>query len=255
MRAGTERSAIPMREPVAEFARIGVTAFTTTRALGDFAVADPVPDPDNVERWRAVQRSLEPAPCGLACALQVHGTDVAEHSRPWDSWVRLEGFDAHVVTASGGAAAVTVADCVPVFIAHPCGAVAIVHAGWRGVAGRILVRALIALEASLNSHSSLRDSSLGARFSVRDCSIHLGPSICGRCYEVGPDVYRQLTGWETIRHRHVDLRALLGEQAKEVGVGQVSASQWCTKCDNDRFFSHRAGDAGRQIAVIVSSTA
>ena len=81
--------------------------------------------------------------------------------------------------------------------------------------------------------------------------MHLGPAICGRCYEVGPDVFGQLTGWSTVRNRHVDLRALLAEQAKELGVARVSASPYCTRCDNDRFFSHRAGDSGRQVGVIV----
>jgi copper oxidase (laccase) domain-containing protein len=83
----------------------------------------------------------------------------------------------------------------------------------------------------------------------------LGPAICGRCYEVGPDVYERLTGWQTIRNRHVDLRALLAEQAKVAGVASVSASPWCTRCDNDRFYSHRAGDAARQISVIASRSA
>src|SRR2546425_253789 len=71
-----------------------------------------------------------------------------------------------------------------------------------------------------------------------DALVHLGPAICGRCYEVGPDVYEQLTGWQTMRHRNVDLRALLAEQAKNAGVRRISASAYCTRCDNDRFFSH-----------------
>jgi copper oxidase (laccase) domain-containing protein len=82
--------------------------------------------------------------------------------------------------------------------------------------------------------------------------MHLGPAICGRCYEVSPDVFEQLTGWQTIRNRNVDLRALLAEQAKESGVKQITASPYCTKCDNDRFFSHRAGDKERQISVLIS---
>jgi YfiH family protein len=232
------RGEIPEREVVAELARIGVTAFTTTRAAGDFAIAEPVPDAENLERWKHTQASLQPAGCGLVSAHQVHGTTIAEHKRPWDGWVRQQGFDAHLVTSPVGAAAVTVADCIPVFIAHSGGAVAMVHAGWRGVAGRILPKTLQQVQIA------------GLR--IHDCVVHLGPGICGRCYEVGPDVYEQLTGWQTIRSRHVDLRALLGEQAREAGVGSVSASQWCTRCDNDRFFSHRAGDAGRQIAVIVA---
>ena len=38
----------------------------------------------------------------------------------------------------------------------------------------------------------------------------------------------------------------------QAGVRDVSISPWCTRCDNDRFFSHRAGDAGRQLGVIVA---
>ena len=82
--------------------------------------------------------------------------------------------------------------------------------------------------------------------------MHLGPAICGRCYEVGPEVFEQLTGWSTTRTRHVDLRALLAEQARNGGVQHLSASPYCTRCDNDRFFSHRCGDAQRQVAVILS---
>ena len=230
--------AVPLREVVTEFARIGITAFTTTRSHGDFAIADSPPDADNVERWKALQRDLEPRPCGLASAHQVHGTNIAEHRSPWDGWVRLSGVDAHIVTSPVGAAAVTVADCVPVFIAHPSGTVAMVHAGWRGTAAGIVAATI----------SRLGNSDLAAG----DLHMHLGPAICGRCYGVGPDVYEQLTGWQTIRNRNVDLRALLAEQAREAGVRSVSASAWCTRCDNDRFFSHRAGDSQRQIAVIVA---
>jgi len=35
-------------------------------------------------------------------------------------------------------------------------------------------------------------------------------------------------------------------------VRDISISDFCTRCDNDRFYSHRAGDAGRQLGVIVA---
>jgi hypothetical protein len=233
---------VPDRETVAEFARIGITAFTTTRASGDFALAEPEPGAGQLARWQALHASLaeapDPAPRGLVSARQVHGRTVAEHRKPWRGWIRLDGVDAHVVSVPGGAAAVTVADCVPVFIAHPGGPVCIVHAGWRGIVAGVLSAAIERVAA--------------AGVNVAELAVHFGPAICGRCYEVGPDVYEQLTGWHTIRRRHVDLRALLGEQAKRSGVTILSGSQWCTRCDNDRFYSHRAGDAGRQVAVILS---
>lgn len=230
-------AAVPPREPVVEFARIGITAFTTTRAHGDFSLAEPHHVAANTPRWSDLQRSLEPGPVGLASALQIHAEAIATHTEPWDGWRRVEGFDAHIVRAPRGAAAVTVADCIPVFVAHPSGVVALVHAGWRGTAAGLLQKVIAQLDAP-----------------AAEVHVHLGPGICGRCYEVGPDVYQRLTGWETIRNRHVDLRALLAEQAKQSGVVNVSASAWCTKCDRDRFYSHRAGDSGRQIAVIVAGS-
>ena len=135
--------------------------------------------------------------------------------------------------------AVTVADCVPVFLAHPSGAIALLHSGWRGTVGRILERGIAVLEAH------------GARAS--ELHLHLGPAICGRCYEVSPDVYGQLTGRRVERPTPVDLRAVLADHGRAAGVRHVSVSPACTRCDNDRFFSHRAGDAGRQLGVMVAT--
>ncbi|MBX7119579.1 MAG: polyphenol oxidase family protein [Gemmatimonadaceae bacterium] len=228
---------LPPHLPVPSLADIGIAAFITTRAAGSFGFPEQGDDAEATARWHALQRALAAQGTPrLASARQVHGTRVLVHRDQWDGWVRIDGADAHVLSA-GGAAAVTIADCVPVLVGHPSGVVAAVHAGWRGVAGGILPEALRAMMA------------LG--LAAAEMVVHLGPSICGRCYEVGPEVYERLTGWPTRHPRHVDLRALLAEQAKELGVRRWTASAECTRCDNDQLFSHRAGDAGRQVAVIV----
>lgn len=233
-------AALPPHLSVASLEAIGIRAFITTRAAGSFGIPDQGDDPDVTARWHALQRALvDEGATRLASARQVHGTRVLVHRDQWEGWMRVDGADAHVLTA-GGAAAVTIADCVPVFVAHPSGVVAAVHAGWRGVAEGILGETIGAFTA------------LGLR--SEELIVHLGPSICGRCYEVGPDVYEKLTGWETRQPRRVDLRALLAEQAKALGVRQWTASGECTRCDNDQLYSHRAGDAGRQVAVIVAAS-
>jgi len=237
--AASHPNPIPLREKVEPFASIGVEAFTTTRAAGDFGLGEGEPPAEAVARWQALQEELSSIAPRVASARQVHGTKVLEHSSGTDGWTRHEGADGHLAFAPGVACVVTIADCVPVFIAHPSGAIALLHAGWRGTAGRIVERGITRM--------------VERGFDAADLKIHLGPAICGRCYQVGPDVFEQLTGWQTIRNRNVDLRALLAEQAKELGVRQLSASPHCTRCDNDRFFSHRAGDAGRQVSVIVSA--
>lgn len=213
-------------------------AFVTTRAAGTFGIPDGGDDAAAVAAWEGLAGALRVVGVPrLASARQVHGTTVVSHSIGWTGWRRHDAADGHIISGPG-AAAVTIADCVPILIGHPRGPVAAVHAGWRGVAGGILGEAITAL------------TRLGCP--ANELILHLGPAICGRCYEVGPDVFERLTGWQTTRHRQVDLRALLAEQAKAGGVVSWSASAECTRCDNDRFFSHRAGDAGRQIAVIAT---
>jgi copper oxidase (laccase) domain-containing protein len=69
---------------------------------------------------------------------------------------------------------------------------------------------------------------------------------------VGPEVFERLTGERIAVSRAADLRDLLATQARAAGLPatRISVSAWCTRCHNDRFFSHRAGDAGRQVGVI-----
>ncbi len=231
---------LPPHVEVASLAAIGVRAFITTREAGSFGIPEHGEDAAATARWQDLARALTSlgAP-RLASSKQVHGTRVLVHGAGWDGWLRVDDADGHLM-AQPGAAAISIADCVPVLIAHPSGAVAAVHAGWRGVAGGILPEAIRMFAAR--------------GLPADELVVHLGPSICGRCYEVGADVYEQLTGWSTTRPRQVDLRALLADQLKQFGVTRWSASGECTKCDNGIFFSHRAGDAGRQVACIVAPT-
>jgi YfiH family protein len=223
-------------EAVEELAAIGVDAFITTRAAGTFGTNGEEPVKDVMGRWSELVDELRPNAPRLATARQVHGARVITHDSRWEGWLRADAADGHLAPQPGTALAVTIADCVPVFLAHPAGAVALLHAGWRGTAARILAAGVRAMAA--------------AGFAAGDLVAHFGPGICGRCYEVGPDVYAALTGRRVDAPCHVDLREVLADQARALGIRMASTSRWCTRCDNDRFYSHRAGDAGRQIAVI-----
>lgn len=224
------------REVVDDFASFGIRAFTTTRAAGTYGMNGPEPVSEVMSRWYALVDELHPNAPRFATARQVHGSRVVVHSNDWEGWLRVAEADGHAAPARGTASAVSIADCVPVFIAHPSGATALLHSGWRGTVARILDQGVTAL-----THRG---------FGAQELRIHLGPAICGDCYEVSPDVYRRLTGREASAPTTVDLRALLADRARELGIGHVSISPWCTRCHNDRFFSHRAGDSGRQIAVL-----
>jgi YfiH family protein len=215
----------------------GVSAWTTTRAAGSFGLGGADPVGDVMQRWMGLAHELEAQGCHrLASGHQVHATVVAHHEGSWTGWLRQWGVDGHMTTTPGTALAVTIADCTPVFIAHPDGAVAVLHAGWRGTAAGILPIGLDALDA--------------AGFRASACSVHLGPSICGRCYEVGPEVLSAVRGGAASGKGRLDVRAVLAEQARARGVRSLTQSPLCTRCDGDALFSHRAGDAGRQLGII-----
>jgi polyphenol oxidase len=228
------------KEVIPDFESWGVTAFTTTRDAGSFGLSSSEPVSEVMGRWSALQRELWERARRLVSIRQVHGTRLLVHTGGWEGWLRAgEEADGHIAAEKGIALAVGIADCVPVFIAHPSGIVALLHSGWRGTAARFTTEAIAAL----------------ARYGLApdELAMHLGPAICGRCYEVSADVREQLTGQPATRAGNVDLRSLIAEHAAEMGVQKITMSSSCTRCDNDRFFSHRAGDAGRQIGVILAA--
>jgi copper oxidase (laccase) domain-containing protein len=52
----------------------------------------------------------------------------------------------------------------------------------------------------------------------------------------------------------MDQRALIENHARNAGLEAITTSEWSTRFENARFFSHRAGDAGRQLGEIVART-
>lgn len=223
-------------EHVTEFDDLGVLAFTTTRQAGTFGLAGTDPVGEVIERWTHLLGDTGAR--GICVAPQVHGDRVLPHVIPWDGLLRTGPADGHATQERGLALAVTIADCAPIFIAHPSGAIAMVHSGWRGTEARIIDQAIRLLGRVGLSPDELR--------------VHIGPAICGRCYEVSADVRSRLTGEPANRPGHVDIRSLIAEQARDAGVTEISVSPSCTRCDNGSFYSHRAGDTGRQLAVIVA---
>ncbi|MEO6332330.1 MAG: polyphenol oxidase family protein [Gemmatimonadaceae bacterium] len=224
-------------DPVTGLDDLGVRAFTTIREAGTFGLSGADPVSEVMGRWSDVEREIAGEATALVLARQVHGTKILEHTGGWRGWLRTGEGDGHITSERGVALAVSIADCVPVFIAHPSGTIALLHSGWKGTAAGFVTRVAAAFSILGKAPSELR--------------VHLGPAICGRCYEVSADVREQLTGQPANRAGQVDLRSLLAEQASAAGVKQISMSPWCTRHDNDRFFSHRAGDAQRQIAVMI----
>lgn len=214
-----------------------VAAWTTTREAGSFGLASGEPVADVMSRWTALATALsEIGVSRVASATQVHGNDLVRHRDGWRGWLRLTAVDGHITNVRGTALAVTVADCTPVFIAHPSGAIAALHAGWRGTAAQILN---VGLDAMLE---------LGCP--ADECQIHLGPAICGACYQVGPEVFTHMGLPKPSAPAQLDVRSILADQAYRRGNRTLSVSPLCTRCHNGQFFSYRSGDEGRQLGII-----
>jgi hypothetical protein len=222
------------------FAEWGVHALATTRRAGSFSTASDEPVGIVMGRWDALRAHVAAARVDrFATARQVHGADLVIHRAGWQGWLRGPDADGHLAAERGTACAVTVADCVPVYVAHPAGAVALLHSGWRGTEAGILGAAVRAFAAAGHAAADLR--------------VLLGPAICGACYEVSPDVHQRLTGRAVDRPTPVDLRAILADQARALGIREILATGECTRCDNAVYYSHRAGDAGRQLGVLYAA--
>jgi YfiH family protein len=194
-------------------------------------------------------RGCAPFP-GLRRPTQVHGRAVLRVTRESDT--ALGEADALVCATPGVAIGVVTADCLPVLIATPSGAVAAVHAGWRGLAAGVLQAAVEALAEV-------------ARDVDRAVAV-IGPRIGAGCYEVDEPVVRALAArfGDAVdgalvptrpAHFQLDLAALAAIDLANAGVplrGIAALSNACTACDRERLHSYRrdGANAGRLVHYI-----
>lgn len=165
------------------------------------------------------------APEQVVFARQVHGTDLVHH--PHEGVVEADG---HVVREPGLAALVFAADCLPVALRGP-GGVAMVHAGWRGLAGGIVAAGAEAVGATRAA---------------------IGPGIGPCCYEVGDEVLAAFGDLgDVAAGRMLDLPEVARRLLAQAGVEEVESAGLCTSCERDLFFSHRRDDGrtGRQAGL------
>jgi polyphenol oxidase len=207
----------------------------------DLGLAGRQPVGPVLDRWR---RLLEGTGMRTAVhARQVHAADVWVHVEAGAPGILvMDGYDGHVTGRGGLLMAVSVADCVPVSVVAPRQrAVALLHAGWRGAAAAIVERGV----------REVRD---GWAASAEELWLHCGPSICGVCYEVGPEVHAGIHPDRPVPELNtpIDLRAAIAERASLLGIpsAQISISTHCTRCGVPEFFSHRAGSSSRQMGVL-----
>jgi hypothetical protein len=196
-------------------------------------------DPAAVERNRERLRASLPAdPVWLQ---QVHGTEVVDAA----TVPPLARADAAVARTRHVVCAVLTADCVPVLLADGGGdAVAIAHAGWRGLAAGVVEAAV-------------------ARMDVPAASViaWLGPAIGPRAYEVGREVREAFVRRDAAAVAAfapgrddrflADLFMLARQRLAAAGIAAVYGGGHCTYTEAERFYSYRREPTTGRFASLV----
>lgn len=209
------------------------------------------------ENRRRFLKAIRAERASVVTARQTHSTtrcaiEAMEHARG-----PQPDCDAMTTKLKDVLLAVQTADCLPVLIGDTkTGAMAAIHAGWRGTAGRITERTLADLMQSYGVN-------------LRDCIAALGPTACAACYEVGKDVIelykkefgywkRLLVNFKEGGKAHLDIRAANIQQLAFCGFTEdrIYVADYCTMHQNDIFFSYRReangqpSNVGRLLSVI-----
>jgi polyphenol oxidase len=193
-------------------------------------------DPDSAARNRATLLASVGAP-PAAFMYQTHSAKVRVLEQPAQASERVR-VDGQATALSGIAPAALGADCLPIAIAGG-GAVAVVHAGWRGLEGGVIAAGVRAVRELAGDDSA----ELGAA---------IGPGAGPCCYEVGPEVHARFADYVVARHGdNLDLKAIAAVQLEAAGVAAIHDPGLCTICAPSLFFSHRrdAGVTGRQAGL------
>jgi len=200
---------------------------------------------------RAVTRNRETLQAELGAPRlsfvhQVHGAEVRRITAGggWEpshrervGGIRLDG---QATDRTDVALCALTADCLPIAVAGVGGgrSVAMLHAGWRGLATGIIASGVEAVRE------------LGAD---GELSAAIGPGAGPCCYEAGEEVHEPFADiGEAHVGRNLDLKAIARRQLRAAGVTEVADIGICTICsDPGLMFSHRRdhGVTGRQAGV------
>jgi YfiH family protein len=186
------------------------------------------------ENRRRLCAEVGAQPDALAMNYQHHSADVLRAK----AGSRGERGDGLWTDERGLPVLALAADCLPIALARANGgspALAVLHAGWRGLVAGIAAEGVKTLGGGL----------VGAV---------VGPGIGPCCYEVGEEVaaqFRRAFGMGLYRDGKLDLWTAADRALRAAGVARVDRVDLCTACNPERFFSHRRDDGitGRQGVV------
>jgi polyphenol oxidase len=181
-------------------------------------------------------------PQAIATGKQVHGTKVQVVGR-LSKAIEHPDTDGFLTDVPGQPLGIYTADCLPIFLADTRkSVVGLLHAGWRGVHGKILQTAVRRLRRQWKSRPS-------------DLRYWVGPCIQPCCFEVQWDVARHFPHSRRRRGDRwtLDLPKEIRRQARQLGLKEQSrkSTEACTMHRRRHFSFRRNATPKRQISIIV----
>ena len=128
------------------------------------------------------------------------------------------------------------ADCLPIAVALTGArppALAVLHAGWRGLAEGVVEAGVQALGGG-------------------PAAAVVGPAVGPCCYEVGPEVSAQFDP-DLTDDGILDLWSAAERALRRAGVAQVERVDRCTRCNPELFFSHRRSGPVRGVQGVIGA--
>jgi YfiH family protein len=212
--------------------------------LGQHVGDDPLAVAENRRRV-AAGLQLPAEPLWLS---QVHGTTVL-NADAMSGGRAPPRADAALTREPGRVLAVLVADCLPVLLAARDGsAVAVAHAGWRGLAAGVLEATVAALDiAGAELHAWLGPAIGPAHFEVGE---EVRAAFCAPGGEHGGEAAAAFARNDRGRWQ-CDLRLLARQRLSQLGVRSIHGEARCTHAESDAFYSFRRdGNTGRMAALV-----
>jgi YfiH family protein len=129
------------------------------------------------------------------------------------------------------------ADCLPIAVARvgERRALAVLHAGWRGLAEGVVAAGVETLGSG-------------------EVAAIIGPAIGPCCYEVGPEVSVLFDDDLTCESR-LDLWTAAERALEAAGAARVDRVDLCTSCHPELFFSHRRSGRARGAQGVIGAVA
>jgi hypothetical protein len=153
--------------------------------------------------------------------------------------------DAAFSRAARKVCAVLTADCLPVLLCDQTGSiVAAAHAGWRGLLEGVLTQTVAAM-----------------RRPPAELLAYFGPAIGPQAFEVGSEVRAAFLGANARADAAfkplpsdkwlANIYLLAQQHLAGLGVEAIYGGEYCTVCEEERFFSYRRDDATGRMAALI----